>query len=189
LPLSTALPFVLGRILDTQGRHEEARESFARDPEIGGVYGRWFNAVWRGALDEALAIAEQQMAPGLMMDSGRMALQPSYVAVSRALIDPARWPEAREVMAAWERDAMGRHAFHRVFDPASDPSALVDMLADARRQAYSSWDLMLWTKPLALLRREPAFQRYVREDGLLAYWRAEGFPPQCREQGEAILCD
>ncbi len=192
-PLSTALPFLLGRVLDTLGRHDEARRSFDRDPEIGGVYGRWFNAVWRGAPDEALAIAEREMVAGGDADLHLADLQPSYLAVSQALVDPARWPDARRVMDDWERGAMGRMAFHRVLDPAADPNALVEGLAAARRRAYSSWDLLLWTAPLAALRQQPAFQRYVRDDGLLAYWQAEGFPAQCRPARagdvDGVRCD
>lgn len=188
-PLATWIHFALGRVLDTQGRHEEARQSFANDPELIGVWGRWFNAALRGDREEALRIAEVDMAEGGSVDSGVAGLQPSYLAVSQALIDPARWPEARRVMADWERGAMGRIAFLRVLDPEADAAALVEGLVAARRRAYSSWDLLLWSKPLAHLRREPAFQRYLRDDGLLAYWRSEGFPPQCRERGDAVQCD
>lgn len=188
-PLNTLMHFLLGRVLDTRGRHEEAQRSFAKDTELSGVYGRWFNAANRGDHQETLRIAEVDMAAGRGRDSGVAGLQPSYVAVSQALIDPARWPEARRAMADWERGSVGRMAFLRVLDSEADPAALVDGLVNARRVAYSSWDLLLWSPSLAHLRHEPAFQRYVREDGLLAYWRAEGFPPQCREQGEVILCD
>lgn len=188
-PLSTAFPFLLGRVLDTRGRHEEARASFARDPEIGGIYGRWFNAVWRGAHEEALAIAQGEMVDGAARNSDVADLQPSYLAVSQALADPSLWPDARRVMTEWERGALGRLAFHRVLDPQAEAGALVEGLIKTRRGAYSSWDLLLWTKHLAPLRREPAFQRYLREDGILAFWAAEGMPSQCRKRGDLVMCD
>jgi hypothetical protein len=58
-----------------------------------------------------------------------------------------------------------------------------------RKRAYSSWDLLLWSEDLAYLRRDPAFQDYLRRSGILAYWQAHGFPAQCRKADANVLCD
>ena len=36
----------------------------------------------------------------------------------------------------------------------------------------------------------PAFKRILQSSGVLAYWRAHGFPPQCRAVGKQdFTCD
>ena len=40
-----------------------------------------------------------------------------------------------------------------------------------------------------LRRRDPAFARYLRDSGLLAYWREHGFPVQCQPDGDGARCD
>jgi hypothetical protein len=58
-----------------------------------------------------------------------------------------------------------------------------------RKGSYSTWDLVLWEKEFAFLRRDPAFQDYLRRNGILDYWRKHGFPEQCHPQGEGAVCD
>ena len=46
------------------------------------------------------------------------------------------------------------------------------------------------SRHLAYLRRDPSFQDYLRDNGILEYWRKHGFPKQCRPHGnDAAICD
>ncbi len=118
------------------------------------------------------------------------ASEASYIASSRALVDPSLWPQAEAEMRAFEAKT-GLLNFNRVLMPdASDHAAeLIRKLDVLRERSYSSWDLLLWTKDLAYMRRDPAFQDYLRDNGILDYWKKHGFPEQCRPQGEGAACD
>jgi TolB-like protein len=188
-PINPGKAFTLGRILDTLGQHEEARVQFDRS-DIFATYGRWFNAVWRKDYAEATRIAERDFGNEILRDTEAGRLKASYVATSRALIDPGHWPQAEAEMREFEQKT-GLLNFNRVLMPnASDHAAeLVQKLDVLRERSYSSWDLLLWTKDLAYLRRDPEFQRYLRDNGILDYWKQHGFPPQCRPQGEGAVCD
>ena len=188
-PINPAKSFTLGRILDTLGRHEEARVQFDRS-DIFATYGRWFNAVWRKDYAEAARIAERDFGNETLRDTEASRLKASYVASSRALVDPSLWPQAEAEMRAFEAKT-GLLNFNRVLMPdASDHAAeLIEKLDVLRERSYSSWDLLLWTKDLAYLRRDPAFQDYLRGNGILDYWKKHGFPEQCRPQGEGAVCD
>jgi TolB-like protein/DNA-binding winged helix-turn-helix (wHTH) protein len=185
-PLSPHWRFGWGRILDTLGRHEEARAQFARSDDYAR-YGRWFNAVWRGRLDEAERFAAALGEIDMGSDYDRQ-LAHSYVATTRALRDPALWPAAEAAMRASEADS-GLMNFLRIFLPGAHAAPLIDGLDTVRRRSYSTWDLVLWNPETAFLRRDPAFDAYLRRSGILAYWRAHGFPPQCRPSGDGARCE
>jgi TolB-like protein/DNA-binding winged helix-turn-helix (wHTH) protein/Flp pilus assembly protein TadD len=187
-PLSSMWRFGLGRVLDTQGRHEEARRVLPPASGNNGPYAVIFNAIWLGDLDAASAIAATMEQDARRGDTYVVAFKPSYVAVIRALGEPAHWPEARRVLDASERDT-GLMNFLRVFDPQARPADLIRGLVLTRERAYSSWDLLLWTRDLAHIRRDPAFDAYLRDAGILAYWKKHGFPPQCRPAGTGAACD
>lgn len=188
-PLNRTSDFLLGRLLDTQGRHEEARRVFD-PPLVDGAYARWFNAVWRKDYAEALRIAETEIAAPDHPDNHAVRLAPSYIKTSRALVDPSLWPLAFVEFERFEQST-GLTNFNRVLAPDAPEHAaeLIRELNGVRQRGYSSWDLLLWTKDLAFLRRDPAFQDFLRENGILAYWRKHGFPPQCRAQGEGAYCE
>jgi TolB-like protein len=188
-PINTTVDFFLARLLDTEGRHDEARVLLAK---IGprAVYARWFNAMLRHDAAAALREAEAYDAPNASDNYG-IKLKPSSVLTARALADPTLWPQATASMRQYERENGGRMSFGLVFAPDAPAHApeLIAGLAEARRRAYSSYDLLLWTRDLAFLRRDPAFQDYLRDSGILAYWRRHGFPKQCRPQGEGAYCE
>jgi TolB-like protein/DNA-binding winged helix-turn-helix (wHTH) protein len=188
-PLGDTSGFLLGRLLDTQGRHEEARRAFD-PPQVSAVYARWYNAVWRKDYTEALQIAETQIGASNHPDAHAARLAPSYIAASRALLDPALWPQALAEFEQFE-NSTDLSNFTRVLAPdAPDHAAdLIDELNRVRQRGYSSWDLLLWTKDLAFLRRDPAFQDFLRDNGILTYWRKHGFPSQCRPDGNGAYCE
>jgi TolB-like protein/DNA-binding winged helix-turn-helix (wHTH) protein len=185
-PLNGVWGFALGRLLDTQGRHDAARVAFERAGPGTSPYGGWFNAVWRGDLDAAEAIAGKL---GAADDSDDTAdsLRPSYLAATRALRDPAQWPQARAAMDRWEAQS-GMMNFTRVLAPDADAATMLAGLTTVRRRSYSTWDLLVWTHDLPYLRRGPAFQRYLADTGILAYWRKHGFPPQCTQRPAGVEC-
>lgn len=188
-PINPAKRFTMGRILDTVGKHDEARAQFDQS-DIFATYGRWFNAVWRKDYAEAARIAERDFGNEILRDTEAGRLKASYVASSRALVDPAYWPRAEAEMRAFE-EKTGLLNFNRVLMPDASAHAaeLIRKLDVLRERSYSSWDLLLWTKDLAYLRRDPAFQDYLRDNGILAYWNKHGFPPQCRPRGDGAVCD
>jgi TolB-like protein/DNA-binding winged helix-turn-helix (wHTH) protein len=188
-PINPAKRFTLGRILDTVGLHEEARAQFERS-DIFATYGRWFNAVWRKDYVEAARIADQDFSKEILRDTEAGRLKASYVATSRALVDPGYWPQAEAEMRAFE-EKTGLLNFNRVLmpDAAAHAPELIARLDVLRERSYSSWDLLLWTRDLAYLRRDPAFQRYLSDNGILDYWKKHGFPSQCRAQSEGVACD
>ena len=87
-PINPAWHFGYGRMLDTLGRHQDARAQL----ELGrpfSPYSRWFNAVWRRDYAEALDIAESMGKTVNSPDYERL-FKPSYVVTSHALRDPSR---------------------------------------------------------------------------------------------------
>jgi len=186
-PLNAFWHFVLGRVLDTQGRHDAARSEFAKAPERA-MYGDWFNAVWRHDLDDAARIE-------VLFDEGQRgsydeyarSLVPVYVATTEALRDPEKWPQANAAMDRWEAQT-GLLAFQRVLVPDADRAVLLPRLGTVRKRSYSSWDLLVWTEDLAYLRRGPAFQRYLVDTGILAFWQRHGLPPQCAPSAGGVQC-
>lgn len=189
-PLAPNRHFWLGRILDTLGRHDEARGEFEQSDQLPGAYSRWFNAVWRHDYAAALHVAETEIGAPDNPDSYAPKLAPGYVAASRALLDASRWPQAFAEFDKYEHGT-GMWNVARVLAPdaRADAATAIRELAKIRRRGYSSWDLLLWTRDLVHLRRDPAFQDYLRDDGILDYWRAHGFPPQCRPLGDGAACD
>jgi TolB-like protein len=50
--------------------------------------------------------------------------------------------------------------------------------------------ISLWRADHTRYRQSPEFRAFIRETGILSYWRIHGFPPQCRAIGEDdFQCD
>jgi TolB-like protein/Tfp pilus assembly protein PilF len=48
----------------------------------------------------------------------------------------------------------------------------------------------IWEPHLAAMRRTPRFKQYLRDCGLVDYWRVHGWPPMCRPVGsDDFVCD
>lgn len=178
-PLNGAVHFVLARVLDTQGRHDEAQASFARagtSPE-----GRWLNAVWRRDFAQAADFAART---GTGERSG-------YQVLTQALTDASYWPGAEADLRKLDAEVIPLRLL-RVLAPDAPGQAaawIAEMNDIRQRRGHLTWDLLLWTRDLVWLRSDPAFQAYLRDNGMLAYWRAHGFPPQCRPQGDGAACE
>ena len=185
-PLNPTWHFGHARVLDTLGQHDAALVEFNRSGNETSPYGRWFNAVWRRDLAQASKLADA-MDQGLGAGSYERLLRPGYVAVSAALRDPRKWPQAETAVARTEQES-GLMNFTRVLRPGADAAQMLAGLAGARKRSYSTWDLLVWTLDLDYLRRGPAFEHYIADTGILAYWRQHGFPPQCRARGDSAEC-
>lgn len=177
-PLSLLVSYQLARVLDTLGRHAEAQRYLDTQPEKQQA-ALWFNAIWRGDL----AHASQFIVPA---DTH---WHDSYVAVTRALVDPSQWPAARVSIDASERAAGGQSNWLRMLDPQPDIPGDIAMVEGVWRSGYSSLESMLWNPELANHRRGPAFQDYLQRNHMLAYWRAHGWPDRCRPVGDLVTCE
>jgi TolB-like protein/DNA-binding winged helix-turn-helix (wHTH) protein/Flp pilus assembly protein TadD len=108
--------------------------------------------------------------------------QPVPDAVYRALQNPsANQATAQAALREWLRDPE--------FNPRdAQPIALQLGAYDLVRPTQGSF-FALWLPDFPEYRRSPEFQNFVRTMGLDEYWRAHGFPPQCRAVGaEGFAC-
>lgn len=188
-PLNKYAQFTLARLLDTTGRHEEAKANFASSRHATDLahYGHWFNAYWRKDYTEAGKLVGEGLAAN---DENWPKLMPAYVATMRALTGQGSWADVEVANRKFEQDT-GLFALLRVLQPDAHAHApeLVFGLERMRKGSYSTWDLALWEKEFAFLRRDPAFQTYLKDNGILAYWKQHGFPKQCRPQGDGAYCE
>lgn len=183
-PFDPIIHFWRGRILDTLGRHDEARRHLVlADPALA-MTGLFFNAIWRRDLDDA-----ERVAAALPAD---MPWRASELAAVAALRDASRWPQVLPKIEAAERAAQYGQApydFTRLLLPQRDYARDIAALDAVQRSGYASYQWVFWQPESRELRRDPAFARYLRDSGLLAYWREHGFPARCRADGESARCD
>jgi TolB-like protein/DNA-binding winged helix-turn-helix (wHTH) protein/Tfp pilus assembly protein PilF len=187
-PPSTMLP---ARALDTLDRHDEAKNLFDAldklDPSMpqSTAYMRWFNAVWRHDYAEAQSCAE------LMREQD--GFRESYLAVTAALQNAALWPQALEAIEQSDLRTGGHYNLTRLFSPTHDydPQAVFASFESMLRSGFvtATYFMLVWQPEYADLRRTPAFQDYIRRTHMLDYWRAHGFPPQCKPEGDGASCD
>jgi len=184
-PLSYEVNVVLGRVLDTLGRHDEAQRILdaAVNMKPGGpgvlAYARWYNAYWRGD-----AVGMREHASLVPASDG---FHEAYVEVTEALFEPAHWARAEAAIAETER-VSGRPNFMRMMLPGADAATTLPALESALKTGASSYNLLVWNPETVALRRRPAFQDFLRRNGILDYWRVHGFPPQCLPDGDGAKC-
>jgi TolB-like protein len=171
----------------------------AIDPAYGNCL-RWkaVAVLFQGDADEALDLYEQGMARGFNPNRGNHFVEPLIrrgdVFAARLLMRELRWPlEVQQVLVAALADA----------SPPSDVAALVHRYPEFERGQFQ-WGLMLrdyvlahdgadlrltmvehWDPAYEGLRATPEFKRLLMRFNVHAYWRAHGFPPQCRPLGES----
>jgi TolB-like protein/DNA-binding winged helix-turn-helix (wHTH) protein len=177
-PLSPEANFFLACVLDTVGRHEDAVAHYKVALGTSGNHPVfWFDAIRRGDFAEARTILQQ----GQYSDD--------YFAVTEALEDPSKWPAARERIAAAEQKRPGYLARPRLLDPEPDIPRDIAGLETMWRDAISPDWMLLWSRELTNHRRHPAFGEFLRRNHIIDYWRAHGFPPQCKPEGDGARCD
>jgi len=185
-PLSYEANLFRARVLDTLGRHDEARNVFDAATRVPAgtptrlAYARWYNAIWRNDFAAAREHVGQMAADEHFRES--------YLAATEALIDPQRWPQAEPLIEASER-ATGRYNFLRLLQPDPDLPNIIDALETVLKTGSSSYNLLLWNPESAALRRDPAFQDFLRRTHIIDYWRSKGWPAQCHAEGERAVCN
>jgi adenylate cyclase len=117
------------------------------------------------------------------------------------VVNQSHWlPGWRRYGAIWDayQDLAGDHtalveeirqfAGLEAAGPPSELSALLIPLG-----AYDlvpEYPLLMWGPDHAGYRRSPQFRHYIHQSGVYDYWRAHGFPPQCRPVGaDGFECD
>lgn len=181
-PLSYDTNFARARLLDTSGRHDEALIylNAATPPSPGLVYARWHNAVWRHDL-----AAAREYAAAMPQSDG---FRESYAGITEALADPSRWPQIQPMIGTSER-ANGRINVLRILMPSADYRVEIAGLERMLRDNWPSYYLLLWMPEYAALRHDPAFGDFLARTHIIDYWRAQGFPAQCRASGDGARCD
>ena len=185
-PLSYEASLFRARVLDTMGRHDEARAAFDVTARLPAgtparlAYARWYNSVWRHDFAAARAFAAQMPFDEHFRDS--------YLAATEALVDSARWPRVEPLIEASER-ATGRYNFLRQLAPNPDNAKIIASFEATLKNGSSSYNLLFWNPESAALRRDPAFQDFLRRTHIIDYWRSNGWPTQCHADGERAICD
>lgn len=188
-PLGSAAHTFLGRLLDTLGRHDEAVPHLRIGGLPAGHTASYFNAIWRRDFVEARRLAEL-LEPGVPWRA-------SQLAAVEALQDPAKLPQLMAVIENAERtllpqDLREPYDFMRFVLPDAQRDYARDIagLNAVQRAGYASYQWIFWMPGERALRQSPAFQQYLRDSGLLAFWREHGWPDLCRSDGgEGAVCD
>jgi TolB-like protein len=181
-PLGYNVTFARARLLDTVGRHNEAARFLdTLNAESGGlIYAKWHNAVWRhDYAAAAVLVATMPRSDGF---------RESYTVVTEALSEPRLWPQALPLISTSER-ASGGINVQRVMMPNPDYGIVITGLEKMLRDGWPSYYMLLWMPEYAAMRRDPAFQDFLKRTRLLDYWHAHGFPPQCHAAGDGAECN
>lgn len=184
-PYDPMLHFWRGRVLDTLGRHDEAQSHLAMADPVQAQTARYFNAAWRR--DYATAARVAQALPS------DVPWRNSEIAAAAALQDPSRWPAVLPAIEASERSlryGQVDYDFTRLLLPVRDYRRDIAGLDAVQREGYASYHWVLWQPESRALRRDPAFQAYLRDSGLVAFWREQGWPVLCRSDGgDGAVCE
>jgi len=78
----------------------------------------------------------------------------------------------------------------RFADLEKSTGYLENLLMPLGAYDLAPFSMLIWGPDYAGYRRSPQFDNYIRQSGVLDYWQAHGFPPQCRAAGEGgFECD
>ncbi|HEY2395055.1 MAG TPA: winged helix-turn-helix domain-containing protein [Rudaea sp.] len=184
-PLNYEASLAHARVLDTMGRHAEAGDAFEATARLPAgtparvAYARWYNAVWRSDFAAAREFVGDMPADQHFRES--------YLAATEALQDSARWPQVESSIETSER-LTGRYNFLRLIQPAPDFAKILGALEAALRDRTSSYHLLIWNPEYAAMRHDPAFQDFLRRTKIVDYWRSNGWPAQCKADGDGAVC-
>jgi TolB-like protein/Tfp pilus assembly protein PilF len=160
--------------LDSVGRYDEAYAKFLAALERGAVNSQYYNVA---------VLAHHQQRTAFML------------AINQSNWLPG-WRRHREVYDAFQNlegdhRALAADLVAFVGDSLEDRPYLADLLIPlGAYELRSSSPQVLWASHFAAYRRSPQFKQFIRDIGVLDYWRAHGFPPQCRKLGaEDFACD
>jgi adenylate cyclase len=199
----------LGLSLGHVGRLEDALQTFGRCIEVAPRFGpcreNHYDILWAlGRPAEALARMQEALAAGAVVSEyGNFPLlahfeeQTAFMLLANQSKWLPGWPRHRDLYEAF-RDLDGDHAelladlleFHSA-RPADTTTYLALLLVPLGAfDLLPEYAMLTWGPEYAGYRRSPQFRRYMRESGAVDYWRAHGFPPQCRPRGaDEFECD
>ena len=183
-PLGYWVTYNMGTHLDVLGRHAEAKKYLdllpgreARPSTRTGV-ARWRNAIWRKDFAAARSFAAQ-----LPESNGT---RKAFIAVTGALIDPAAWPQAGAAIGEREFALGARPDRLRLYEPKPDAANILATFEPGGQQPGGN---LVWVPEYAPVRRDPAFQDFLRHMKFIEFWNINGWPPQCKPDGNGARCD
>jgi TolB-like protein/DNA-binding winged helix-turn-helix (wHTH) protein/Tfp pilus assembly protein PilF len=183
-PLGYWVTYNMGTHLDVLGRHAEAKNYLdllpgreAKPSTRTGV-ARWRNAIWRKDFAAARSFAAQ-----LPESNGT---RKAFVAVTEALIDPAAWPQAEAAIGERESASGARPDRLRLYEPKPDAANILATFEPGGQQPGGN---LIWVPEYAPVRRDPAFQDFLRHMKFIEFWNINGWPPQCKPDGDGARCD
>ena len=191
----------IGWAYSAVGELEQAQESFRRCGRLDPIH----SACFANTVSTALALGELEEARDLMrlgLERGLTGRDANWLLVLPHLAD-------RDVFLTYTsrldllRDFRDHVALYDALtSPGVDYAQLREKLNDSWRvnppSEYSHGILMAalgdysqgadpvtaWYPGLNHFRMSDSFKHQIRENGVLAYWQAHGFPPRCRAVGE-----
>ena len=167
-PLVPVFNVVTAVFLWLNGQNQDAiaiSRSFPPDFVVGSELASMIYASvgrYRDAADAILQIPDESFSPGTR-----------DMAVRLLRTAPAAAPGVNKL------PRLGSLAF--VFLQVGAPTRALENLEDNLDAGYAtpSWSLVLWHSSYAQVRKTERFRSVVRRAGLIDYWRAKGWPPQC----------
>ena len=168
--------------------------------------------LYAGQTDAALDLFKRGVAAGFIISRagsfvGPLAARGDVLAVQLLMDDMGLAPEVRNLLI----DALTRQGatskddvvvIERYFASTDDPNLRTLGLshpylwlgefdkAAAANKTDSAQSIISWELFPPTFRNSPGFKRVLEANGVLAYWRQHGFPPQCRPLGrEDFSCD
>jgi TolB-like protein/DNA-binding winged helix-turn-helix (wHTH) protein/Tfp pilus assembly protein PilF len=184
-PLGYWAVYNLATELDTVGKHDEAKPYLDALPDLEMVHegyahtaaARWWNAVWRHDLSSARDFAARL--------PERNGLKKAYVTVTRALADSSLWPDAEAAVA--ERERMnGAPPQIKLLLPQFQAAPILAQYEDGSQEPGGK---LIWAVEFVSLRRDPAFQDFIKRMKFIDFWKTNGWPPQCKPDGDGARCD
>ena len=198
----------LGMALSQVGRQEEALQIFARCIEVASRFGpcreNHYDLLWAmGRAEEGYVKMQASLNDGAVVSEYANFAMLAHFEEKTAFMLLANqskwlpgWHRHGDIYEAF-RNLDGDHAellkelqaflAARPSDPGAYVGALMVPLGDYEATPFY---YLTWGPEYAGYRRSPQFEAFIRETGVLEYWRAHGFPPQCRPLGEdGFECD
>jgi adenylate cyclase len=167
--------------------------------------------LWAGRTKDALDLFEQGVADGFIVNRAESFVGPLVargdVLTAQLLLDEMGYaPEVRKVLIdALKRPGPPSRAaeviVERYFASTKTPYLvqlglphqylwLGSFTKVGANQDVLSGAIVNWERYPPGFQGSPAFKRILQSSGVLAYWRAHGFPPQCRAVGaKEFTCD
>ena len=190
----------LGMLYALVGENDNAVEIFAActesDPLFGPCAENYYDVLFaQGHYDEAWARYQEVLDEGIVVGGWANFSLLAHFNEKTAFMQATNHPAW---LNGWRRHEELYEAFKH---PGGDHSELIADINEFLRShphAPNSYSILLipigdfdqnpypnslWGADYAAYRRSPQFKSFVRESGILAYWREHGFPAQCKPVG------